>query len=80
MWDRFFRQRAYIGITRSRMHWYVRKNYLTWEKQQKSRSCVRENMVMFYHDAYPYVLYFIVPGQASLKRLLVLIVCILLPV
>ena len=30
MWDRFFRQRAFIGITRSCMHWYVRKNYLTW--------------------------------------------------
>ena len=25
MWDRFFRQRAYIEITRSRMRWYVRK-------------------------------------------------------
>ena len=25
MWDRFFRQRAYIGITRPRMCWYVRK-------------------------------------------------------
>ena len=25
MWDRFFRQRAYIGITRSCMRWYVRK-------------------------------------------------------
>ena len=25
MWDRFFRQRAYIWITRSRMLWYVRK-------------------------------------------------------
>ena len=25
MWDRFFRWRAYIGITRSRMRWYVRK-------------------------------------------------------
>ena len=25
MWDRFFRQRAYIGITRSHMRWYVRK-------------------------------------------------------
>ena len=25
MWDRFFRQRAYIWITRSRMRWYVRK-------------------------------------------------------
>ena len=24
MWDRFFRQRTYIGITRSCMHWYVR--------------------------------------------------------
>ena len=32
MWDRFFRQRAYIGITRSRMRWYVRKKYLTWVK------------------------------------------------
>ena len=38
MWDRFFRQRAYIGITRSRMRWYVRKNYLMW----KSRSWVQE--------------------------------------
>ena len=25
MWDRFLRQQAYIGITRSRMRWYVRK-------------------------------------------------------
>ena len=32
MWDRFFRQRAYIGITRYRMRWYVRKNYLEWVK------------------------------------------------
>ena len=29
MWDRFFRQRAYIGITQSRMRWYVRKFYLS---------------------------------------------------
>ena len=29
MWDRFFRQQAYIGITRSRMRWYVRKRNLT---------------------------------------------------
>ena len=29
MWDRFFRQRAYIGITRSRMRWYVRKIFPT---------------------------------------------------
>ena len=36
MWDRFFRQRAYIGITRSRMRWYVRKNYLTWVKTAES--------------------------------------------
>ena len=26
MCDRFFRQRAYIGITRSCMRWYVRKS------------------------------------------------------
>ena len=32
MWDRFFRQRAYIGITRSRMRWYLRKKFLTWVK------------------------------------------------
>ena len=32
MWDRFFRQRAYIGITRSRMRWYVRKDFLTQGK------------------------------------------------
>ena len=32
MWDRFFQQPAYIEITRSRMRWYVRKNYLTWVK------------------------------------------------
>ena len=25
MWDKFYRQRAYIGITRSCMRWYVRK-------------------------------------------------------
>ena len=25
MWDIFFRQRAYIGITQSCMRWYVRK-------------------------------------------------------
>ena len=29
MWDRFFRQRAYMGITRSRMQWYVRKIFPT---------------------------------------------------
>ena len=29
MWDRFLRQRAYIGITRSRMRWYVRKIFPT---------------------------------------------------
>ena len=28
MWDRFFQQRAYIGITRSCMRWYVRMNHL----------------------------------------------------
>ena len=27
MWDRYFRQRAYIGITRSCMRWYVRKTF-----------------------------------------------------
>ena len=32
MWDRFFQQRANIGITRSCMRWYVRKKYLTWVK------------------------------------------------
>ena len=30
MWDRFFRQRAYIGINRSRMRWYVRKATRGW--------------------------------------------------
>ena len=30
MWDRFFRQRANIGVTRSCMRWYVRKDCLTW--------------------------------------------------
>ena len=29
MWDRFFRRRAYIGITRSCMPWYVRKDFLS---------------------------------------------------
>ena len=28
MWDRFFRQGSYIGITLSRMSWYVRNIYL----------------------------------------------------
>ena len=32
MWDRFFRQRAYMGITRSRMRWYVRKDFLSQGK------------------------------------------------
>ena len=31
MWDRFFRERAYIGITRSHMRWYVRKKSLVHE-------------------------------------------------
>ena len=35
MWDRFLRQRANIGITRSCMHCYVRKKYLTWVKTTK---------------------------------------------
>ena len=35
MWDRFFQQRAYIGITRSCMRWYVRKKNLTWVKTTK---------------------------------------------
>ena len=30
MLDRFFWQRAYIGITRSCIRWYVRKKFLTW--------------------------------------------------
>ena len=28
MWDGFFRQQAFIGITRSCMCWYVRKDFL----------------------------------------------------
>ena len=32
MWDRFIQQPASIGITRSCMHWYVIKIYLTWIK------------------------------------------------
>ena len=32
MWDRSFRQRAYIGLTRSRMRWYVRKDFITQRK------------------------------------------------
>ena len=32
MWDRVFRQRAYIGITRSCMRWYVRKKNLSLDK------------------------------------------------
>ena len=43
--DRFFRQRAIIRISRSCMHWYVRKNYITRVKQQKSRSGVREGLI-----------------------------------
>ena len=45
MWDRFFRQRAYKGITRSCMRWYVRKNYLTWVKTTEILIwCARNNM------------------------------------
>ena len=37
MWDMFFfRQRANKGITRSCMHWYVRKKYLTWVKTMET--------------------------------------------
>ena len=32
MWDRLSQQRAYIGITRSCMRWYVRNNFLIWVK------------------------------------------------
>ena len=37
IWDRFFQQQAYIGIPRSCKHWYVRKKYLTWVKDQLKR-------------------------------------------
>ena len=47
MWDRFFRQRAYIGITRSCMRWYVRKNYLTWVKTTKTPTwCARKLCIL----------------------------------
>ena len=32
MWDRFFRQRTYIGITLSCMPWYVRNFFLTYQR------------------------------------------------
>ena len=44
MWDRVFPQRANIGITRSCMHWYVRKNDLTWVKTGKFLSGVVETI------------------------------------
>ena len=50
MWDRFFRQRAYIGITRSRMRWYVRKNYLTSVKNNGNPNLVCEKTI----DTLPY--------------------------
>ena len=35
MWDRYFQQRASIGITRSCKHWYMRKNYLILVKTKE---------------------------------------------
>ena len=48
MWDRFFRQQAYIGITRSRMRWYVRK-------ATYSRLLMRDNphATFWGHDCIP---------------------------
>ena len=45
MWDRFFQQLAYIGINRSRMRWYVRKNYLIWVKQRNPYLVCEKNVV-----------------------------------
>ena len=36
MSDKYFRQRANIGITQSCMHWYVKKNFLTWVKTMET--------------------------------------------
>ena len=47
MWDRFFRQRVYIGITRSRMRWYVRKKYLTWVKTTEIPIWCARNIIPF---------------------------------
>ena len=56
MWDRFFRQRATIGLTRSCMHWYVRKNYLTWVKTAEiSICCARKTLAChtFFRGFFP---------------------------
>ena len=44
MRDRFFRQRDYIGITQSCMHWYVKKNCLTWVKTTEITIWCARNM------------------------------------
>ena len=46
MWDRFLRQRAYIGITRSCMRWYVRKDFLSQGKISDIRiRCARKDFL-----------------------------------
>ena len=46
-----FRQRAYIGITRSRMRWYVRKNYLKWVKTMEIQIwCAKIFIIIIYYD------------------------------
>ena len=52
MWDRFFRQRPNIGITRSRMRWCVRKKYLTWVKTKgASKKCLSLAITDCQHSA-----------------------------
>ena len=46
MWDRFFRQQAYIGSTRSCMYWYVRKYFYLRLKSQMSLSGVQEKVFL----------------------------------
>ena len=45
MCDSFFQQRANIGIIRSCMRWYVRKNYLTWVKTTELLICCARKML-----------------------------------
>ena len=49
MWDRVFRQRAYIGITRSRMRWYVRKELSHMGKNNRNPDLVCGN-IRKYHE------------------------------
>ena len=65
MWDRFFRQRAYIGITRSVMRWYVRKKYLTWIKTTEIPIWCAKNLNKVTSSLFPFKIIVKLEGTLS---------------